>query len=241
MTTQSIAQIKVQPSEAVSSAKPKRYHPLLVTLHWLIALLIFGAVLLVQENEGGRERFEGGPRPAYTDQGFQNSNTPAQDFDYDEGNQTFQPGGFTPQDTNQGFLSSNGIHMTLGFGILLLLVIRLIVRWTTKHPEWATAGNKFFDWVGGLTHFGLYLLTFGMVITGIILAGQRGLLASTFGFGSTPTPGTFARGGFSLGFLHGGIWALLLLLILVHIGASLYHQFILKDNLMGRMWFGKRD
>jgi len=120
------------------------------------------------------------------------------------------------------------------------LIIRLIVRWTTKHPGWATAGNKFFDWVGVLTHWGLYLLTFGMVITGIILADQRGILARTFGFGSTPTAGSFGRGGFSLGFLHGGIWTLLLLLILLHIGAALYHQFILKDNLLGRMWFGKR-
>ena len=128
--------------------------------------------------------------------------------------------------------------MILGISILVLLIIRLIVRWTTKHPEWATAGNKFFDWVGVLTHWGLYILTFGMVITGIILADTRGILARTFGIGSTP--GSFGRGSFNLGFFHGGIWALLLLLIIVHIGAALYHQFILKDNLFGRMWFGKR-
>jgi cytochrome b561 len=78
-----------------------------------------------------------------------------------------------------------------------------------------------------------------MTITGIILADQRGILARTFGIGSTPTSGSFRRGGFSLGFFHGGIWTLLLLLIVLHVGAALYHQFILKDNLMGRMWFGK--
>jgi cytochrome b561 len=129
--------------------------------------------------------------------------------------------------------------MLLGFAILILLVVRLAVRWRTPHPEWASAGNRFFDWVGNLTHWALYLLTFGMAITGIILADQRGLLARTFGIGSTPTPGGFGRGGFSLGFLHGGIWTVLLLLIVFHAGAALYHQFILKDNLLGRMWFGK--
>jgi cytochrome b561 len=217
--------------------KPKRYHPVLVALHWLMALMIFGAVLLVQENEGGRERFEG-PRGSFPQQGFQEGNPP-QNFDSVEAPQGFSPGGF-PQQGGFDVFSTMGIHMILGITILVLLIVRLIVRWTTKHPEWASAGNKFFDWVGGLTHFGLYLLTFGMTITGIILADQRGMLAQIFGIGSTPTPGSFGRGGFSLGFLHGGLWTLLLLLIVLHIGAALYHQFILKDNLMGRMWFGKR-
>jgi cytochrome b561 len=82
----------------------------------------------------------------------------------------------------------------------------------------------------------LYLLTFAMVITGIILADRRGLLARTFGIGSTP--GSFRR-GFSLGMFHEGVWILLILLIALHVGAALYHQFILKDNLLGRMWFGR--
>ncbi|MGZ6317410.1 MAG: cytochrome b/b6 domain-containing protein [Anaerolineales bacterium] len=36
-------------------------------------------------------------------------------------------------------------------------------------------------------------------------------------------------------------WTLLLLLVILHIGASLYHQFFRKDNLLGRMWFGSRN
>jgi cytochrome b561 len=220
-----------------AGTKPKRYHPALVVLHWIMALMIFGAVLLAQENEGGRERFEG-QRPNFAQQGFQ-SGSPPQDSDSDEA-----PPGFTPEALPQqagfGLFSTIGIHMLIGVAILVLLIIRLIVRWTTRHPEWSSAGNKFFDWVGSLTHFGLYLLTFGMAITGIILADQRGMLARVFGIGSTPTPGSFGRGGFSLGFLHGGLWTLLLLLTLLHIAAALYHQFILKDNLLGRMWFGKR-
>jgi len=240
MTTQSItAKPESMPATSSSTAvKTKRYHPALVALHWLIALMIFGAVLLVQQNESGRERFQPG-QGNFPQQRFQQGNLPPQNFDADEAPRNFPQGGF-PQEGGQGAFSSTGIHMILGISILVLLIIRLIVRWTTKHPEWATAGNKFFDWIGVLTHWGLYILNFGMVITGIILADQRGILARTFGIGSTPTPGSFSRGNFSLGFLHGGIWALLLLLIVVHIGAALYHQLILKDNLFGRMWFGKR-
>lgn len=216
--------------------KPKRYHPMLVILHWLIAILILAAVLLVQENEGGersRPRTEN-----FSSQGLQTGNAP-RNFDSDEAPQNVQR--VAPRQENQSIFSGTGIHMILGVSILVLLVIRLAVRWRTQHPEWASTGNKFFDWVGNLTHLGLYVLTFGMAITGIILANQRGLLARVFGIGSTPAQGTYLRGGFRFGMLHGGFWTLLLLLIVLHIGAALYHQFILKDNLMGRMWFGKNQ
>ena len=149
------------------------------------------------------------------------------------------PQGSFPQQGSQNIFSTIGLHMIFGLSVLVLLIIRLIIRWTTKHPEWASAGNKLFDWIGTLTHWGLYILTFAMAITGIALASQRGQLARVLGIG-TFTPGSFRRGGFSIGFLHGGVWALLLLLIIVHVGAALYHQFILKDNLFARMWFGKR-
>jgi cytochrome b561 len=219
-----------------TTVNPKRYHPALVALHWLTAILIFAAFFLGGENEGGRERF----RPEqgnFPPQGFQPGNIPQQDSD-DEAPQGFPPAGF-PQEGDQSIFSRIGIHMIVGIAVLVLLIIRLLVRWRTRHPEWATAGNKFFDWIGNLTHWGLYVLTFAMVITGIILADQRSVLARTFGIGSTPTPGSFRRGGFSLGFFHGGIWTLLLILILLHVAAALYHQFVLKDNLLGRMWFGK--
>ncbi len=228
MSTQSVTAKPNSEAGTVTSVQPKRYHPVLVALHWLIAILIFGTALLAGDNEGGRERFGEGrnfPRP-----GLQQSGNPPQGF---------PQGGVPPQQGSQNIFSRIGIHMIAGIAILILLVIRLIIRWTTKHPDWKSAGNKLFDWVGHLTHWGLYLLTFAMAITGIILASQRGQLARVLGIG-TFTPGTFRRGAFSLGSLHGGVWVLLILLIALHIGAALYHQFILKDNVMSNMWFGKQ-
>ena len=40
--------------------------------------------------------------------------------------------------------------------------------------------------------------------------------------------------------MHGAVGYTLLLLVTIHFGAAMYHQFIRKDNLLGRMWFGKR-
>jgi len=238
MTTNSVATdsslASVTPASA--KAKSKRYHPALVALHWLIAILIFGAFFLAQGNEGGRERFQRG-EGNFPPAGFQQGNPP-QNIQPGNPPQGFQPGGFAQQGI-QAIFARIGLHMIVGITVLVLLIARLLVRWRTQHPDWQSAGNKFFDWIGNLTHWGLYILTFAMTITGILLADQRGILARTFGIGSTPTPGSFRQGGFSIGMLHGGIWTLLLLLILLHVGAALYHQFVLKDNLLGRMWFGR--
>jgi hypothetical protein len=104
------------------------------------------------------------------------------------------------------------------------------------------------------------------VITGLMLALQTNRLSRTFGIGDTaprqfqsgqlPPPNRgfqpgqfpergeggegFGGGGFFLGAFHGLSWVMLLLLIFFHAGAALYHQFFVKDNLFGRMWFGKR-
>lgn len=233
MSTSSVVSSNV----ASATVSPKRYHPALVALHWFIAILIFAAFFLAHggegEGEGRRFRPEGG-QGNFPQQGFQQNNP---NFQPGNPQQGFPQGGF-PQQGTQSIFSVIGWHMMVGISVLILLIIRLIVRFATKHPAWQSAGSKLFDWVGNLTHWGLYVLTFLMVITGIILADRRGLLARTFGIGSTPTFGSFRR-GFSLGMFHGGIWTLLILLIALHVGAALYHQFILKDNLLGRMWFGK--
>jgi cytochrome b561 len=39
---------------------------------------------------------------------------------------------------------------------------------------------------------------------------------------------------------HAALATLLAVLIAVHVVAALYHQFVLKDGLFRRMWFGKR-
>ena len=196
MTTTSMTSTTNKSTKTTAIAK--RYHPALVSLHWLVAILIFATVLFAgEEGEGGR---------------------------------ALSIGGFPPI----------GIHMILGITTLVLLTIRLIVRWLTKHPDWATAGNPFLDLVGKLTHFGLYFFTFSITITGIVMASQRGLLARVLGIG-TAAARSFGRRGFSLGAFHGLSWALLFLLILLHVGAAFYHQFFKKDNLLGRMWYGKQD
>jgi len=161
---------------------PKRYNPVLVTLHWLTVILMFGAGFLA-EDEGGR--------------------------------------------------SPINIHMIFGSLLLLVMLIRLVVRFTTKHPTWADTGNKLLNQLGGLVHLGLYLATFFILGMGALIAYNRNLFAYVLGTGTAG-----GRVGF-LGAIHHLGWILAMGLILLHVGAAFYHQFILKDNLLARMWYGK--
>lgn len=160
----------------------KRYHPFLVTLHWLTVLLLFGAGLL---SESGRR-------------------------------------------------SPINIHMVIGALLLLVMVLRVIVRFSTKRPAWAETGNPLLNKLGGLVHLGLYLSVFFILGMGALIAYNRNLF--TYLVDASAMVG---RAGF-IGKIHHLGWILAVGLILFHVGAALYHQFILEDNLFARMWYGKQ-
>ena len=203
---------------------PKRYHPVHVTLHWLIALGIFinlylGIFVFTQRGRGG----------------FQ-----------------FQT-----------------IHMAVGITILVLLLVRLVMRVTVKRPTDATAGHNALDILAKVVHYGLYLSVLSVTILGLVFSLQTNRLQSAFtgsrpefngsrqGFNgplpgfTPPAPGTFPNGrggGFPGGFgfgsplliIHRLVAYLVALLVGIHILAALYHQFIRRDNLLARMWYGSR-
>ncbi len=175
----------------------KRYHGLLVALHWLLAIMIIMGLIM-----GGRVL----------------SATPNSDPDK---------------------LFYLQMHMSMGILILALMVIRLIVRFSTKKPAHADIGNAFFNRLGVATHYVFYLAVFLVCASGLAIAGMAGLPDIVFGQSGAPLPADFSeyppRGA------HGVLTKLLFLVIVGHVLAFLYHQFVRKDGLFSRMWFGKRD
>ena len=145
------------------------------------------------------------------------------------------PGGLIPKTLfGQPIVS---IHMLIGTLVLALLVIRFIMRITMKRPELATAGHPILDVIGVLTHYALYLFTFGMALSGLVMSLQRGYFAQLYGIGTIPQ--TFNRGSYTWEIIHASSWSFLVGIMALHIGAALFHQFIRRDNLFARMWFGK--
>jgi cytochrome b561 len=126
------------------------------------------------------------------------------------------------------------IHIILGGLLLVVLVIRLVLRFTTQRPAWASTGNAYLNKFGELVHVGLYFFAIFILVWGAVIAYQRNLFAYVLGTGAV----SFERVNFLIrGFHHLG-WVAILGLLLLHVGGALYHQFILKDKLFDRMWFG---
>ena len=127
-------------------------------------------------------------------------------------------------------------HALWGTLLALILIARIIMRFAFNRPAAADAGHPILNTIAKVVHFLLYLGVFGMLLSGAGISAQAGLLNVFAGQGSLPEDFHIfpPRSG------HGLTFSILFILILVHIGAALYHQFIRKDNLFGRMWFGKR-
>ena len=177
----------------MSNIQNTRYHPLQVSLHWLVVILIFATFLLGKYMSG-----------------------------------------LTNDSAKIPFL---GIHLALGFITLVVIVVRFIVRLRLPRPVSATTGNAFLDWVSKAVHDALYLLVFLMALSGMSLSLQSSLLPAVFGTSGASLPADFFE--FRARMLHGFIAPGLLVLIVVHVGAALYHRFALRDNLLSRMWYGK--
>jgi cytochrome b561 len=177
----------------MSETTPKRYHPALVAIHWLMALLV---IMMLGVGK------------------------------------VVMPG-VSPEDPQKVMMLQS--HAYIGIALAVLLVIRLVLRYATKRPAPADAGNAFLNVVAKATHFLLYAFMIGMVLSGLGMFQQANLPAVFSG--AADYPSNFFDFPPRMG--HGLTSWLLLVLVALHFGAAMYHQFIRKDGLLGRMWFGK--
>lgn len=124
-------------------------------------------------------------------------------------------------------------HMVLGALLLVIMVVRLITRLKVTRPVPADTGSKFLNLLGDFVHFGLYAAAFYILALGGIIAWQRNLAGYLF------NNENITRANRVIGELHGLGWSIVLLLLFLHLAGVVYHHFILKDNLIKRMWFEK--
>ena len=173
-----------------------RYHPLLVTLHWLLAVLIIATLAV----------------------GF---------FLLAE----------MPNTDPQKIVVLR-VHMAVGTLILALMVIRFTVRMLTARPEKATTGYPLLDRIAPISHYGFYVLVVLMVATGFATAILARLPSIVFGGSGAPLPSTFMI--YPSFLAHGYIATILAGFIVLHVLAAFYHQFVRRDRLFARMFYGRR-
>ena len=134
-----------------------------------------------------------------------------------------------------------GLHLSFGFAILVIAVARLL--WKIRHPvSLVIDGTPRWQYlIARATHGLLYLVLLILPVLGWANASARGWTPSIFGL--FPLPQILPTGS-PLGRLLGGVHTVtayvLLALIGLHVAATLYHQFLLRDGTLSRMMPGNR-
>jgi cytochrome b561 len=140
-----------------------------------------------------------------------------------------------PNTPNSEELQLLGGHKMMGMALGVFMVIRVITRFAFKRPAPADAGHPALNLLGKVVHFLLYMGVFAIMAAGGAVSQAYGLDNILKGNGTIP-PDLFIYP--SMG-VHGTLAYVLIGLVALHVGAAFYHQFIRKDNLLARMWFGK--
>ena len=132
-------------------------------------------------------------------------------------------------------------HSTLGFTVIGLIVLRILWRLGHKPPALPDSVSDQQKTAAKWSHILLYALMVTVPLTGIYVASTNELPVMPYGafdvreafafLGAVDFDGRRAIHEFST-------W-LLISLLAVHIMASLFHQFVQKDGVLRRMWFGK--
>ena len=87
----------------------------------------------------------------------------------------------------------------------------------------------------GTMHIFFYIVILGMIASGIGMVALSG--AGPVIFGEEGTLPDFWK--YPPRIPHGIGARLLLALLVLHTGAALYHQFVRRDSLLGRIWFSR--
>ena len=128
-------------------------------------------------------------------------------------------------------------HNSVGAIVLLLLVLRLAWRMVSTVPPMPYGMTALQQRLARLAHLGLYGLMAAVPVLGLATHFLRGR-GLEFGLFSIASPlaanRTLSR---SIKEVHELAAYALLALVAFHIAAALWHQFIKRDGLMGRMSF----
>lgn len=128
-------------------------------------------------------------------------------------------------------------HVPIGLTILLLTIAR-ICWWVfaDKKPE-PVAMPVWQDRMSRVVHVVLYLAIIGLSTSGVGMMILSGAGPYIFGIEDPSLLPNFWD--YIPRTPHGIVGRVLVVLIILHAGAALYHHFVVRDGLLSRIWFAK--
>lgn len=124
-------------------------------------------------------------------------------------------------------------HILLGVTLVMVYVLRVIWRYTTGRAL-PPVDSGVMKLAAKAAHYGLYVLVAATLILGLSFEAVRAdNILNLFRLPSIAPGNTVLRN--FLADWHGTAANAILILAGVHASAALFHQYVLKDNLIGRM------
>ena len=128
------------------------------------------------------------------------------------------------------------LHKSLGVLIFVLMALRLINRLTVGAPIADPAIEPWQKALSAIVHTLLYILLLAMPIVGYVANSAFGAPTPFFGlFTLPPIVGKNEALSNQLFTFHRWTGFVVIALVLMHVGAVVFHTFIRKDNVINRM------
>ncbi len=127
------------------------------------------------------------------------------------------------------------LHAVFGLALLALVIVRLVWRATHRTPPHPASMGPLFRKAAAAGHGLLYLLMVFIPLLGLGAFFRRGKPLD-FGLLQIPSPLEADRDiAHQITEIHGLLANILIALVVGHILVALYHQFVLRDDLLARM------
>ena len=127
-------------------------------------------------------------------------------------------------------------HAVMGVLIGVLTLLRLVwFLFLDRRPADAVGLSRGQAMASHIVHYGLYTVILVMVSSGIATVILSGGGAQLVGAAPLPLPDFTLAPPFTV---HGLLARGLLVLLVGHVGAALWHQFVRRDRLLARMGLG---
>jgi cytochrome b561 len=138
------------------------------------------------------------------------------------------------------------VHVPIAVGVLALMILRIVWWWGFDRKPTAVAGSpRWQERTAQVVHVLFYIIILGMIASGLGMMALSG--AAPLIFGGEGALLLFGGEGALLPDFwkypprlpHGTGAQLLLTLVVLHVGAALYHHLVRRDGLLWRMWFSR--
>lgn len=127
-------------------------------------------------------------------------------------------------------------HKWAGVTLFTLAIVRLAWRIAQRPPQLPSHMGQAEQYVAHGGHGLLYLLMFGIPLSGWLMSSAKGF--QTVLFGVLPIPDLLAKNkelGDLLHTVHWGLNMLLAAIVVGHVAAALKHHFVNRDDVLTRM------